>query len=251
MDTNQNGIIENYNHSTRIFFLLGAIAGLIVLLGSLSDLVIGFTMGGSLTSLSQTAVGRFEQFHSNWLLGLYNMDMLNVCTTLIMIPAFYGIYTAHRKIGNPLALFSLIIFIIGTAYFITNNTALAMLDLSRKYFTASTPGDKILFSAAGTELLVRGAHGGLGSFLGFFLLSISELLLSFVMLFGKIFSRVNAIIGIIGVSFLLIYSIIITFVPSAQSLAVIFAAPGGILAMIWIFMFSLKLFYLSGRKFYI
>jgi hypothetical protein len=40
-------------------------------------------------------------------------------------------------------------------------------------------------------------------------------------------------------------------VPSAQNLAVIFAAPGGILAMVWIFMFSLKLFYLSGRKFYI
>ena len=148
-------------------YRLGAIAALFMIAGTLSDLFIGTMSGGDITTIPLTAADRFLQFQSNSLMGLYNLDLLNALTGLIMVPVFIALVAAHRRVNLPYALLSLVVFIIGTSIFVGNNTALPMLELSQKYAAATTDARRIMLESAGEAMLVRGAHGSPGVFLGF------------------------------------------------------------------------------------
>ena len=47
---------------------------------------------------------------------------------------------------------------------------------------------------------------------------------------------------------MLLYIILVTFVPAAKTAAMAVSAPGGILLIVWIIMFTLRLFRLSREK---
>ena len=247
MSIKQSQIIgnESTEKQWKSIYMLGCITTLLIVIGSLLDIIISFALGGDLSTIPKTAIDRFSQFHSNWLLGLYNLDMLNLITTILMIPTYLALYVAHRWVNIAYVKLALFIFIIGTAVFITNNTALPMLELSKNYFTSTTDAQKTLLAAAGESMLARGAHGSPGAFLGFILSSIASIVMSFGMLKGKIFSKATAYIGILGGTLLLIYLILVTFVPDVETMAMMIATPGGLLSMAWLIMIAIRLFKLG------
>lgn len=212
------------------------------------DIIIGNITSGNLAELPQTAVERFYQFKENSLLGLYNLDLLNIINQIILIPSIFALYAAHRDTNKPPALLSLILFLIGTTIFVTGNTALTMLDLSHEYFVTSSTEQKMLLSAAGEAMLAKGSHGSLGVFIGFALPTIANAMMSCVMLNGKIFSRTTSYIGIIGNSLMVVYVILVTFVPSVEKMATAFAMPAGLLVMTWMIMYTIKLWKLSKMQ---
>lgn len=240
--------METPDKQWNVIFKVGAVTTIIVLCGIFLDMIVGTITGGNVAALPQTAVERFGQFRENPLLGLYNLDLLNIINQLFLIPSFFAICAVHRNSNKPLALLSLVLFLSGTIIFVTGNTSLTMLDLSHKYFSADSEGQKMLIAAAGEGMLAKGEHGSLGVFIGFALPSLASLLMSFVMLNGKIFSRANSYLGIIGNSLMVIYIVIVTFIPGAENMALAFAMPGGLMAMAWMIMFTVKLFRLSSRK---
>jgi hypothetical protein len=65
------------------------------------------------------------------------------------------------------------------------------------------------------------------------------------MLKGKIFSKVNSWLGIVGSLLILIYVVLVNFVPGVDKMAMAFAMPGGVLLMIWMIMLTCKPFRLS------
>ncbi len=236
---------ERTGNKWKSIYMLACISILLVIIGSLLDIAISFALGGDLSTIPKTAIDRFAQFQDNWLLGLYNLDMLNLTTAIIMIPTFLALYLAHHNANNGLIKLAFVIFIIGTAVFITNNAALPMLELSKNYFASTSETQKTLFAAAGESLLARGAHGSLGAFFGFALSIISSIIMSLGMLKDKIFSRATGIVGILGGTFLLIYMVLVTFAPNIETMAMMVAAPGGILSIAWMIMFTTKLFKLG------
>jgi hypothetical protein len=225
--------------------MVGAVTTILVLCGIVLDMITGTITGGNIYALPQTAVERFSQFKENPLLGLYNLDLLNIINQIILIPSIFALYAAHRHTNNPLAILSLILFLVGTTIFVTGNTALTMLDLSHKYFNAETDEQKMLLSAAGEAMLAKGSHGSFGVFIGFALPTLANALLSFVMLQGSVFSKATGYIGLIGNSLMIIYIVLVTFMPAVEKMAVLFAMPGGLLLMTWMIMFTVKLFKLS------
>jgi hypothetical protein len=94
-------------------------------------------------------------------------------------------------------------------------------------------------------MLAKGAHGSLGVFFGFALIPFANALMSCVILNGKVFCRITSYIGIIGNSLMVIYIILVTFVPAIGKLALAFAMPAGLLVMAWMILFTMKLFKLS------
>ncbi len=231
----------------KSIYLTGAVFAIIVLTGTIVDIITGSITGGDLSKLPSTAIGRFEQFHENRLLGLYNLDLLNTIIQTLALPVYFALYAAHRKTNQGMALLAFIIFLVGTAVFISGNTALTMMDLSSKYFAASDEAQKILIAAAGEAMLAKGSHGSSSVFFSFMLPSIAGLLMSSVMLSGKIFSKITSYFGILGNILIIIYLILVTFIPAMKTIAVAIAAPGGIMLMIWMIMYIIKLFKL-GRK---
>lgn len=233
--------MENSGNQFRSIYLIGAITTIIVLCGIVLDMVVGSMTGGDISSLPQTAIDRFIQFNDNWVLGLYNLDLLNVINQIILIPSIFAIYIAHKRTDNGFALFALILFLIGTTIFITSNTSLTMFDLSKKYFSTISDVQKNLIAAAGESMLAKGAHGSLGVFIGFALPTFANILMSHVMIQGKIFTKATSYIGFVGNILMLLYIILVTFYPVVEKVALMIAMPGGLLVMAWMIMFMIKL----------
>jgi hypothetical protein len=248
MSNKQSQLGEHEKQSQwKSIYILGGITAILSLICVVFDIVVGSSTGGNLSALPQTAVDRFAQFQESPWLGLYNLDLLNTVNQLISIPVYFALYAAHRKTNKPYALFGLIIFLVATTIFVTTNTALPMLELSRKYATAAEP-QKVLLAAAGEAMLARGMHGSLGVFFGFFLSTVATLIFSIVMLQGKVFSKANSYIGLIGNTLMLIYIILVTFAPAVKDMAMAFAMPGGLLLLAWMVMLTVKLFQLGNSK---
>ncbi len=237
--------MNNSDRQWITIYKVGAVTTIIVLCGIILDMVVGSITGADMAALPHTAVERFNQFKDYPLLGLYNLDLLNTIIQIIFIPSIFAIYGVHRKVLNPSALLTLIIFLFGTTIFVTSNTALTMLDLSHKYFGAESEEQRLLIAAAGEAMLAKGAHGSLGVFMGFVLIPFSNALMSGVMLSGKIFSRTTAYVGLIGNSLMVIYVILVTFIPAVEAMAIAFAMPAGLLVMVWMILFTIKLFKMS------
>jgi len=94
-------------------------------------------------------------------------------------------------------------------------------------------------------MLTKGAHGSLGVFFGFAMIPFANALMSCVMLNGNVFSRMTSYIGILGNSLMVIYAILVTFIPTVEKLALAFVMPAGLLVIVWMIMFTVKLFKLS------
>lgn len=237
----------NSKAKIKNLYLTGAVTAIIVILLTILDIIAGSATGGDLTAIPLTTTDKFSQLQQNKLLGLYNLDLLNLIVSLFFIPTFVAICLALKNENEAFSLLSLIIFAIGTTVFITNNAALSMLELSQKFQTAETIEQRNIFAAAGEALLSKGAHGSIGVFPGFVLITFSELLISLAMLKGVMFSKATAYFGIFGTTLLLIYLIMVTFVPSSKELAILLAAPGGILSLIWMILFTIRLARLSNK----
>ncbi len=238
----------NHNESQwKSIYVLGGIAAILSLIAVVLDIFIGSSMGGNLSELPQTAVDRFAQFQQNTWFGLYNLDLLNTVNQLISIPVFFALYSAHRKTNKPYALFSLIVFLIGTTVFVTNNSALSMLELSRKYSHAIEP-QKTLLAAAGEAMLARGEHGSFGVFFSFLLPTLAALMMSLVMLQGKVFSKANSYVGIFGNALMAVYIVLVTFAPAVKNMAMAFAMPGGLLLVAWMVMLTIRFFQLGTSR---
>ncbi len=219
--------------SDRVIYTMGAVGAILVIAGSLLDIIVSMILGVDLNALPKTAMERFSQIETSPLLGIYNLDFLNMITTLIMIPATLAICFANRKVLPAGAALALVISVIGTAVFISGNPSLPMLELSHKYSMAE-PIQKNFLAAAGEAILSRGQHGSTGVFLSFVLPILASIIISIVMLKGRIFGKGGAWCGIIGNTLLLVYLFLVTFVPQTRSAVTAFATPGGILAMIWL-----------------
>jgi len=236
---------ETIDKQWKSIYILGGIVTIIALAGILLDIIIGSVAGGNLSALPQTAIDRFAQFHASKFMGLYNLDLLNIIIQMILIPAYYALYAAHRNVNKAYGLLALVVFLFGSVIMIANNTALPMLELSHKYYSTTIESQKAFYTAAGESMLAQGAHGSPGIFLGFFIPNIANLIMSFVMLKGTIFSKINSWVGIIGSILMLLYVILVNFGSGVENFATAFAMPGGLLLMAWMIMFTIRLFKLG------
>lgn len=230
-------------HPGRMTLAVGGAAALLSAIGALADIGIGMATGGSVSAVPPDALGRFAQIIANPALGLYNLDLLNLVTTLIMLPAMYACWVALKREG-PAAGFALGLAIIATAIFVANNPALPMLGLSWSYAGADE-SRRALLAAAGEAILAKGAHGSPGVLPGFLLSSMANIALSVAMLRTRVFSCVTGMLGLGGNVLLGTYLILVTFVPGVRDAAMAFAAPGGLLAIAWIMLMAVRLFKLS------
>jgi hypothetical protein len=232
----------------RTIYALGGVAIILALIGIVLDVILGSVSGGNLSALPPTAIDRFTQFQASPLLGLYNLDLLNIINQLLLMPAYVALYGVQRKTDSAYSLLALITFLVGTTIFVTTNTALPMLDLSAKYAAANTEFQKTLLAAAGEAMLARGAHGSPGVFIGFLLPSLASLIMSLAMLSGKVFSRTTSYLGIAGSVLMLLYVVLVTFAPGIKSMATAFAMPGGLLMMAWMILVARTLFRNSRQE---
>jgi hypothetical protein len=233
---------ENTQKHQSCVYKAGAVAAILVVLGSLLDIFIAFSISGDLNSIPKNAVDRFALFQVNPLLSLYYLDFLNLLTLVISFPAIFALYWALKNHRPALSTMAMIVFVIGLTLFISNNTALQLAQLSYKYNHTQDQMQQFFLSGLGDFLIAKGSHGSAGVFFGFFFVLVSEMMISFAMLSKEVFSRLTGLIGILGTLLMLIYIFLVTFVPGINQVAMILSLPGGLLLMAWMIIFAIRLF---------
>lgn len=227
---------------TNRFYRLAAIAMTCVVLLTLTDLVFG-TMTAGFAAVPETAVGRFEEFESSVVMGLYHLDLLNMVINSLTAIGFLGLSLAHLKERPLMTGFAVLLFIAGLLVFISNNTALPMMTIASRYNESTDAVYRAALSGAGEALLARGEHGSPAMFLCMSFMVTAGIIVSWQMLKGSLFKSAAGVIGLISNSSLLIYLILMAFVPGVEGAAMLIVAPGGILAIVWQV--------LVARKFYL
>jgi hypothetical protein len=231
--------VVNWNRLLR----LGGMAALGTVLVGIIEIVITFLPGGNV--VSNTVYDWFALFEHNPFMGLRNLGLLNIFFTVLGIPTFFALYSAHRRADQATAALALIISLSGEAIFFATNRAFAMLDISNQYSLAADEIQRSILAAAGQAMLSVGQSHTPGTFIAFFLVEFAGLLMSMVMFNGKIFSKLNAIIGILRFTLMLVFEFCTSFFPALHTVATISVMFGGILSLVWGILTGLKLFQLA------
>jgi len=203
--------------------------------------------GGDIEVGSLSAVGWFEHLRSDWFVGLRNLGVFNVLNPLLTLPLYLVIFNSHRRMLPWASWLMLTLFGIGTAVYIANNGALAMLSLSNQYFASVSPAERSLLEAAGTVIVARSEDFTPGTFPGFLLLNLSSLLLMGVMVKGQLFSKWMGLAGLLASTLLTVFTVISTFSPMFFSQAMLLAMIGGVFMLIWNIWISISMFRLCGQ----
>jgi hypothetical protein len=139
----------------------------------------------------------------------------------------------------------MIVSFLAIGVFLSTNRAFPMLALSRQYAVATTDAQRVVLEAAGQSMLSVGQSHTPGTFLAFFLIELAGVLISIVMLYSGVFSKVTAYAGMLGFGMLLVFEFITSFLVGLSAATMGLAMVGGILSMAWYILIALRLFQLG------
>lgn len=227
-------------------YRLGGAAALLAILVTLTDISLTFLPSGAEAPGTMTAIDWFALFRENWFMGLRNLGLLpNILTLGLFIPLFLALYAIHRCTDPAYAALALTLVLLGTAIYLANNAAFPMLALSAKYSAATTGMQRTMIAAAGEAVLARGEDFTPGAFTGFFFVEVANLIMAYVMLRGRIFSKGTAYAGMLSGLSLTLFTIWTTFIPVFFEAAMLLAMVGGIASMAWSVLTARRLFALG------
>lgn len=219
------------DNSPGLYRLAGV--GVLLSLG-LVLLDIGLSFGGGDVPVGTLSAREwFAIYQHNWFVGLRNLGFFNVVSPLLTIPLYLALYRLHRRQAPVGAALALLVFVLGAAVYISNNRALAMLTLSREYAAAQTAAETDQLALVGTVMLAQAEDFTLGTLPGFVLLSAGSLGMLAVMLRGRVFGRRLALAGLAGSSGLLVFTVVVTLVPTVMGPSMLLALAGGLVMMGW------------------
>lgn len=245
-DYNENQMRKNFDSQWKSIYKLGALASLIFVLIALLDIVASIMGGGEAAAPGTlNVIDWFTLFQDDPFHAFQNLGLFNIFEQTLLILVFLALYAAHRKVDKVFSAFAMILQFIGTAIYISSSAVIPIYALSGKYAVATTDAQRSMLLAAGQAILTRGEDFTPGAFMGFFFLGMAGIVISFVMLRGKVFSKAASYSGILGTIILFIFTVWATFVPSFYNLALIFAMFGGIFSIAWLILISLRLFQLA------
>ncbi|CAG0993578.1 hypothetical protein ANAEL_02446 [Anaerolineales bacterium] len=228
----------------QFIYKLGGMASIGAVLVGILEIVITFLPGGN--TVQETVSDWFMLFQQNWFMGLRDLGLLNIMLDAFALLIFFALYFAHRESPyQPHAALAAIVSFLGVGVFLATNRAFPMLALSQQYAAATTDAQRAAIEAAGQSMLSVGQSHTPGTFLGFFLVEAAGVLISCVMLRAKIFSKANAYTGIIGFALLSVFEILSSFVAGLSAVMMGFAMIGGILSMAWYILVARRLFQLG------
>ncbi|MGA7409776.1 MAG: DUF4386 family protein, partial [Bryobacteraceae bacterium] len=154
----------------------------------------------------------------------------------LLAPTFLAIYSALRRDNEAFAAFGTILFFLGMAVYFAGNRAFSMLSLSGQYASATTDAQRSLLVAAGQAILAEGQSRA-----GIPLIEFACLVISVVMLKGKVFSKATAYAGILGNGLLLVVEVALTVMRALSGVWMVVASGAGLLMMAWYLLVSNRL----------
>lgn len=235
---------ETNDFNWKAFYKVAGTMALLIVLVGLLDIVTSM-LGGEVRVNSEISVTEwFAMFQTQRFTALGNLGLFNILTLSLGIPLFLALFALHRHNHPSFASLAAILFVMGTAVYISSNTVFSMLALSNQYATA-TEAQRPLLEAAGRALLAQGADLTPGTFMGFLFTQAAGMMMAFVLLRGGVFSKVTAWLGVAGFGLMLVFFAVAAFVPAQFTTAMMISAPGGLLLVAYQILLARRLFQLA------
>jgi hypothetical protein len=238
--------IEAVEPYRKGIYKLAAVAISISVLLMVLDIISTVVIKETIAFGTLCATDWFGIFQNSWFSGLRNLGLLNVIELVLSVPMLLAMYVTFRDTHKAVVTFAVALSLVGAAVYIANNAAIPMFVLQGKYAAAATDAKRSLLASAGEAILARGEDFTPGAFMGFILGEIASLIIAFVMLRSKVFGKITACIGIIGIGALSVFTICTTFIPTMYSTAMIIAMIGGPFGTVWYILIARRFFKLAG-----
>jgi hypothetical protein len=238
-----NKLPETEQSSWKGLYKLGGTTALIAVVLTLAEIGISFLPGVARASQVTTVVEWFTLFQNNWFLGLRNLGLLNIIGTALLAPTFLAIYFALRRDNEAYGAFGAILYFLGVAIYLASSRAFPMLSLSSQYASATTDAQRSVLIAAGQAMLAEGQSRA-----GIPLIEFAGLVISVVMLRGKVFSKATACAGILGNMLLIVVEITLSFVGKLPGAGMVIAIGAGLSMMTWYLLVGRRLLQLGAPQ---
>lgn len=212
-------------------YRIASVAAVVIIGIYVLDIALVAAPGGADNISEFTVVEWFDALQTNRFMALRNLGIFNVLTLLLNVPLFAAWYGVHRHAAAPFAALAAILGFIGIAIYVSNNPAMALLHLSDQYSEAATDTERAMIVGSAQALLAQGEDFAPGAFAGFVVPSVATIAMAWVMLHAKRFRPVTGWLLLLGTTLLLIYTTIVTFMPSLNEAALMLAMVGGLMAV--------------------
>lgn len=227
----------------------GSVCAALALIANIADVALGFGSAEIVPPGTRSAAEWFALFDRSRFRALYELGLLNLCYWPLMIPLFLAIRSALDGSARTIAAMAAIASGLGLSVYLSGNAALPMAVLAVKYEAADNAEALAALLAAGETVLARGEDFTLGSLPGIVLSGAGSILIAVAMLRGRAFGKATALIGLIGFSFLMLFSVLSVLTPEAYAVVFyLFGMCGGLMALTWFARTGIRLSALSRRR---
>lgn len=220
---------------------IGGVAALISALCSLITLTVVVILGGE----PSTAYEYFTLLQKDRIVGILRLDFASVINVIQYYLIFFAFYAAFRRTNAAYSALAAILAFVGVTLWLATHSAFSMISLADQYAIATTDAQRSQLMSAGTAVIASDMWHSTGARFGGILLQSGGVLISFVMLRSKVFSKVTAYVGIMTHGLDLAHIIVGLFAPS---LGIVLMAIAGPLYIIWFPMVSRRFFQLGARQ---
>ena len=190
----------------------------------------------------------FMLLQQNQLIGLILLGLIDLVNYALVSLIFLALYGVLRSTNNGAMAAALIFTFVGVTLFFASNQSFSMLALSKQYAAAATETDRTMFLAAGEALLAIDNPGelaqGMRNLLSLFLVLLSGLIISLVMLRSQAFGKAASYSGILANTLALATFPVLLFAPGISWLPMSLSAP---LRLIWYVLIAIGLFRLASK----
>lgn len=242
-DPARKGLYRLGGYAALIALAVIVIEGLVVIIIQAVWLNSG-QFGPSFGGQPSTAIGWFELFQNNRLIGLLDDAVLDIAAAALMAPLFVALYAALRRADETWMAVATALAIAGIAAYIATNTSFSLLNVSDQYWAATSSAQRSLLLAAGQATIAIGG-GGLFWSTGFLLVAVAGLIVASVMRGGKVFGQSTAWAGVLANGLYLANYGALAFVSETSTLSTILVGVASVLLFIWYILMARGLFQLG------
>jgi len=234
------------NTQWKTLYRTAAIMALLIVVAGLTDTITSMLGGEARENTAISVVEWFSLFQSTPFYAFSYLGVINITTLTLSIPIYLALCHAHWRTQPAFAALAAVFFFLGVAIYISSNTVFSMFALSRQY-AAAAEAQKPALEAIGRALLAQGADLTPGTFMGFFFTQVAGLLITGVMLQGRVFSKWLGWLGLAGYLLTFIFFVLAAFVPGSFDLAIGLAMPGALLLIAYQILLARGFLHLAGQ----
>lgn len=171
----------------------GGTAAWILLVYCLITLAQIVTLGGPPATADET----FRVLQENKIVGLLRLDLLTVVAMPFYFALFLGLYAALSRVNLVTAALSTGLVFVGVTLFLTTPSVFSLAYLSDQFASATTEAQQSVYLAAGEAMIASDMWHSTAALMAGLFVQIAGVLISVVMLHGRVFSKLTAYIGLL------------------------------------------------------